>query len=170
MRHIPNVLTVLRILATPVILYRIWERDLDTALILFFLSGMTDTIDGTLARRFGWTSRFGAFIDPIGDKTLLVCTFLTLGMRSFVPFWLVSVVIGRDILILLAALVLKLGGRLTEFPPSVFGKISTLVQLLTAGAILLRWPADPAPFYYATTLMAVLSLGHYAHQIRQKLN
>lgn len=170
MRHIPNVLTVLRILATPVILLRIWERDLDTALVLFFLSGMTDTIDGTLARRFGWTSRFGAFIDPISDKTLLVCTFLTLGMRNFVPFWLVCVVIGRDVLILLAAVVLKLSGRLGEFPPSVFGKISTLVQLLTAGAILLRWPADPAPFFYATTLMAGLSLAHYAHQIRQKLN
>lgn len=170
MRHIPNVLTVLRILATPVILYRIWERDLDLALILFFLSGMTDTIDGTLARRYGWGSRFGAFIDPIADKTLLVCTFLTLGMRDFIPVWLVWVVIGRDILILLAAVVLKLSGRLTEFPPSVFGKISTLVQLLTAGAILLRWPADPAPFFYATTLMAVLSLGDYAHQIRQKLN
>ncbi|MFN0105973.1 MAG: CDP-alcohol phosphatidyltransferase family protein, partial [Bryobacteraceae bacterium] len=70
MRHIPNLLTVLRIIATPVILNRIWERDLDTALVLFFLSGMTDTIDGTLARRYGWTSKFGAFVDPIADKTL----------------------------------------------------------------------------------------------------
>ena len=170
MRHIPNILTVLRILATPVILQRIWVRDLDTALVLFFLSGMTDTIDGTLARRYGWTSKMGAFIDPIADKTLLISVFLVLGWRDFIPVWVVWVVIGRDILILLAAGVLRLTGRLTEFPPSVFGKISTLVQLLTAGSILLRWPADPSPFFYATALLAFLSFGHYGYQIHQKLN
>lgn len=170
MRHIPNLLTVLRILATPVILHSIWVRDLDTALVLFFLSGMTDTIDGTLARRYGWTSKFGAFVDPIADKTLLMSVFLTLGWRNFIPFWVTGIVIGRDIAILIAALVLKLTGRLGEFPPSVFGKISTLVQLLTAGAILLRWPADPAPFYYATAAMAFLSAGHYGYQILRKLN
>ncbi len=170
MRHIPNVLTVLRILATPVILQRIWARDLDTALILFFLSGMTDTIDGTLARRFGWSSKFGAFIDPIADKTLLVSVFLLLGMRDFIPLWVVYVVIGRDILILLAAGALKLTGWVGEFPPSVFGKVSTLVQLLTAGAILLRWPADPTPFFYGTAILAFLSFGHYGYQIWRKLN
>ena len=170
MRHIPNVLTVLRICATPVILYSIWQRDLDTALILFFLSGMTDTIDGTLARRFGWTSKFGAFIDPIADKTLLTGVFLVLGLRDFIPAWLVYIVIGRDIVILLAAAVLKVTGRLSEFPPSIFGKISTLVQLLTAGAILLRWPDDPFPFFYATVLLAFLSFGHYGYQISRKLN
>ena len=170
MRHIPNLLTFLRILATPVILNRIWERDLDTALVLFFLSGMTDTIDGTLARRFQWTSKIGAFIDPIADKTLLMSVFLVLGWREYIPMWLVWVVIGRDVLILLAAVGLKITGRLGEFPPSIFGKISTLVQLLTAGSILLRWPADPSPFFYATTVLAFLSFGHYGYQISRKLN
>lgn len=170
MRHIPNLLTALRILAMPVILHRIWTGDLDTALVLFFLSGMTDTIDGTLARRYNWTSKVGAILDPIADKMLLMCTFLVLGWRHLVPLWVVYVVIGRDLLILLAAVVLKLTGRLTEFPPSNFGKFSTLVQLLTAGSILLRWPPDPSPFFYATAIMAFLSLGHYGYQIWQKLN
>jgi len=169
-RHIPNVLTVLRILATPVIFHRIWERDLDTALILFFLSGMTDTIDGTLARRFNWTSKFGAFVDPIADKTLLTGVFLVLGMRDFIPFWVVFVVIGRDILILLAAAALKWTGWLEEFPPSVLGKLSTMIQLLTAGSVLLRWPADPFPFFFATALMAFLSFVQYGYQISRKLN
>jgi cardiolipin synthase (CMP-forming) len=154
----------------PVILHRIWQRDLDTALILFFLSGMTDTIDGTLARRFGWTSKFGAFVDPIADKTLLTGVFLILGLRDFIPMWLVWIVIGRDILILLGAAVLRSTRRLREFPPSVFGKISTFVQLLTAGSVLLRWPADPSPFFYATALLAFLSFCHYACQISRKLN
>ncbi|MFN0104307.1 MAG: CDP-alcohol phosphatidyltransferase family protein, partial [Bryobacteraceae bacterium] len=106
----------------------------------------------------------------IADKTLLVSVFLALGWRNLIPHWVVWVVIGRDIAILLAALVLKFSGRLREFPPSIFGKISTLVQLLTAGSILLRWPPDPSPFFYATVLMAFLSFGHYARQISQKLN
>jgi cardiolipin synthase len=161
---------VLRLLATPVILNRIWERDLDWALVLFFLTGMTDTIDGTLARNYGWTSKFGAFVDPIADKMLLMSVFLTLGMRDFVPVWVVAVVLGRDFLILLAAVVLKATGRLGEFPPSVFGKISTLVQLLTAGAVLLRWPAEREGFYYATAAMGILSFAHYCRQIWQKLN
>ena len=170
MRHIPNILTVLHLIATPIILQRIWVRDLDTALILFFLSGMTDTIDGTLARRFGWTSKLGSVIDPIADKTLLVSVFLVLYLREYMPLWLVAIVFGRDLIILLAAAILKTSGRLTEFPPSAFGKISTLVQLLTAGSILLRWPADPSPFFYATAAMAFVSLGHYGYQIWQKLN
>jgi cardiolipin synthase (CMP-forming) len=168
-RQIPNILTVLRLLATPVILQRIWVGDLDTALVLFFLSGMTDTIDGTLARRYGWTSNFGAFIDPIADKTLLISVFLVLGLRHLIPLWVVWIVIGRDIAILLAAGALKLSGRLNSFPPSVFGKLSTLVQLLTAGSILLRWPPDPSPFFYATAVFAAVSLGHYTYQIWQKL-
>lgn len=156
-------------LATPVILHSIWVRDLDTALVLFFLSGMTDTIDGTLARHFGWTSKFGEFVDPIADKTLLVAVFLFLGYRGYIPEWVVWVVVGRDLAILAAAGVLHLSGRLNAFPPSLFGKLSTLVQLLTAGSILLRWPADPSPFFYATAVMAALSLGHYTYQIWQKL-
>lgn len=160
----------MRILATPVILQRIWVGDLDTALVLFFLSGMTDTIDGTLARRYGWTSKFGAIVDPIADKTLLNSAFLVLGMRNYVPLWLVFVVLGRDVAILAGAGILKLTGRLQEFPPRWTGKISTLVQLLTAGSILLRWPPDPSPFFYATAVMAFVSFGDYVGQIRQKLN
>jgi cardiolipin synthase (CMP-forming) len=86
-RHIPNILTVLRLLVTPVILERIWAGDLDVALILFFVTGMTDTIDGTLARRFGWSSRFGQLIDPLADKALLTGTFLVMGLRGFLPPW-----------------------------------------------------------------------------------
>lgn len=169
MRHIPNILTVLRLIATPVILWRIICGDLDTALVLFFCSGMTDTIDGTLARRFGWTSKLGAIIDPIADKTLLVSVFLTLGLCGYMPVWLVTIVLVRDAVILGAAVWLKSTRRLDEFPPSVFGKLSTLVQLLTAGSILLRWPADPSPFFYATAALAFVSAFHYGLEVRKSM-
>lgn len=170
MHHIPNVLTVLRLLATPVVVWLILQRDLPNALILFFCIGMTDTIDGTLARKFGWTSKFGAVADPIADKTLLVTVFLTMGYMGYMPVWLVALVMLRDLAILAAAIILKRAGRVTEFPPSVFGKASTFVQLLTAGSILLEWPADPSPFFYATTALAFVSAGHYAIIIRKKLD
>lgn len=170
MRHIPNVLTVLRLLATPVVVWLILQRDLPHALILFFCIGMTDTIDGTLARRFNWTSKFGAVADPIADKTLLVTVFLTMGYMGYMPVWLVSLVMLRDLVILAVALILKRSDRVKEFPPSVFGKASTFVQLLTAGSILLEWPADPSPFFYATAALAFISAGHYAFLIREKLH
>lgn len=170
MRHIPNILTVLRLLATPVVVERILAADLDTALVVFFLIGMTDTIDGTLARRFGWTSRFGAIVDPLADKILLTAVFLAEGYAQLIPMWVVYVVIGRDLAILAAAGFLKVTGKLTDFPPSVFGKISTLVQLLTAGSILLRWPANPSPFFYATALLAAVSTVHYAVLITRRLS
>lgn len=163
-------LTVLRVLATPVILERIYARDLDVALILFFLSGMTDTIDGTLARRFGWSSAFGRLIDPIADKTLLVSVFLMLGWQGYLPAWVVWLAVGRDAVFLAAGLILKGTGRVTEFAPSVWGKLSTLVQLLTCGAILLRWPADPTPFFVGTGTLAIISAFDYGWKIRQKLN
>jgi cardiolipin synthase (CMP-forming) len=164
------VLTVLRLLATPWVVERIWARDLDTALVVFFLIGMTDTIDGTLARRFGWTSKFGAVVDPLADKILLTAVFLAEGLAGLMPMWVVYIVIGRDLVILAAAGVLKASGRLVEFPPSVFGKASTFVQLLTAGSILLRWPPDPSPFFYATAVLAVVSLGHYAWLVGRRLS
>jgi cardiolipin synthase (CMP-forming) len=166
-RHIPNVLTVLRLLATPVVVWLILQRDLPHALILFFCIGMTDTIDGTLARRFGWTSRFGQVMDPLADKTLLVTVFLTMGYAGYMPGWLVGTVLARDLAILSVALWLKRKGKVTEFPPSVFGKASTFVQLLTAGSILLQWPADPAPFFYLTVALSLVSAGHYAILMRR---
>jgi len=161
---------VLRLLATPVVVWLILRRDLDTALVLFFCIGMTDTIDGTLARRFGWTSKFGQVVDPLADKTLLVTVFLTMGYAGYMPVWLVATVLLRDVAILAAALWLKRTGRLTEFPPSAFGKVSTFVQLITAGSILLRWPADPSPFFYLTVLLSVISAAHYAILVRRRLN
>ena len=136
------------------------------ALGLAVAAGVTDALDGYLARRFGWTSRLGAWIDPIADKILLSGAFLCLGAVGAAPAWVVYVVLGRDVWILVgAAMVFALTKR-RDFPPSLLGKVSTVVQIVNVAAVLAS-KAVPALalaanwLYYATAVMAVLSAAHY---------
>jgi cardiolipin synthase len=169
-RHIPNLLTILRLFATPVIVLQILSRDFRPALILFAAAGLTDTADGTLARRFGWSSRWGALMDPIADKALLMSVFLALGWIGEAPAWLVWMIVARDAAILLVAIWLKSMGKVNEFRPSIYGKLSTLVQLITAGSILLQWPPDRFGFFLAAGALVLWSGFDYAYETYKKLN
>jgi cardiolipin synthase len=102
------------------------------ALSLFFIAGLTDVVDGGLARRFGWSTVAGAYLDPIADKVLLSTVFICLALWSALPWWFVAVVFGRDILILAASAVALAFTRLRKFPPTVWGKLSTFLQIVTA--------------------------------------
>src|SRR5579883_2909018 len=104
------------------------------ALALFAAAAVTDALDGALARRFGWTSTAGAYLDPIADKALLSGLYLTLAVTGDIPWWLVGLIFGRDLLILAAAGLALLFTRLRAFPPSLWGKVSTIFQVLTAVA------------------------------------
>ncbi len=129
MRQIPNLLTAARLLAAPYILYLLWTGEYRTALVWFSIASITDVLDGFLARRFKVTSKIGALLDPIADKVLLSGSFLTLGLGGVIPWWLMAIVLGRDLLILgfaIIALALKIR---REFPPSVWGKASTAAQI-----------------------------------------
>lgn len=135
MAWLPNFLTLFRILFTPVLVILILQGNCALALPLTLATGLTDTADGYLARRFGWDSPSGAILDPLADKFMLVSLYVTLGMVGVVPEWLVGLVIGRDVLILsLAAAAVFLRG-IREFPPTVWGKLSTVVQI--TGTLLL---------------------------------
>ena len=114
-------------------------------------------IDGYLARRFHWESKLGAMLDPIADKLLLVSLFLALGIDGSIPWWLVSIVLGRDALLLLGAAFLF--RRLKNFPPSKAGKLSTIVQGITILVVLFHvWPW---PFFIATAVVTIVSGVHY---------
>ena len=110
------------------ILHGQWTR----ALILFFAAGLTDVIDGFLARRFGQPTRVGAYFDPIADKILLVAIYIALGAAQAIPRWMVALVFGRDFLILGMAAYGLLFTSVRKFPPSVWGKISTFFQIAAA--------------------------------------
>lgn len=132
MRFLPNLLTILRIALTPWVAVSILNHQSSTALLLCAAAGLTDALDGWLARRWQAQSRFGAYLDPISDKILLVTVYLTLGAIHAAPRWLVALILGRDILILAMAGVALAFTTLRDFPPSIWGKISTHLQIYAA--------------------------------------
>lgn len=129
MKQIPNLLTAARLLAAPYILYLLWTAEYRTALVWFAIASATDVLDGFIARRFHAASKIGALLDPIADKVLLSGSFLTLGLKGVIPWWLMAIVLGRDLLILGFAIVALARGTRREFPPSVWGKASTAAQI-----------------------------------------
>ena len=99
-QHIPNFLTVLRLMSTPIVIWSILDRNLELAFWIFLACATTDWFDGYLARRWKATSKLGQILDPLADKFLLISTYLTLGLVSLIPLWLVTLVLVRDFLIL----------------------------------------------------------------------
>jgi cardiolipin synthase len=129
LKQLPNLLTAARLLAVPYILYLLWMGNYQTALIWFSIAGITDVLDGFLARRLRVTSKMGALLDPIADKVMLSGSFLTLGLKGIIPIWLTALVLGRDVMILGFAIVALSRKTRREFPPSVWGKASTAAQI-----------------------------------------
>ena len=132
MINLPNLFTLARLALTPFIALAILGENYGRALALFFAAGVSDAFDGFLARRLGEATRFGAYLDPIADKILLVVIYLSLGSDGAIPWWMVGVVFGRDLLILGMVAWGLLFTSVRRFPPSVWGKISTFLQILAA--------------------------------------
>jgi len=136
--NIANLVTLLRLALVPFIIGDILRGNHLMALVLFVAAGVTDIVDGALARSFGLATRSGAYLDPIADKCLLSGIFLALGSAGIVPWWFVYVVFGRDLYILVGVLAFLALTKNRKFPPSVWGKVSTFVQISTAVVWLAR--------------------------------
>jgi cardiolipin synthase len=129
-KNLPNILTIARILATPYLFWLVWTHQYTEVIWLFIAIGLTDIADGFIARHYHAQSRLGAYLDPIADKLLLSGMFVTLLLAGLMDPWLAYVVLGRDVLILLAAAVFYLMKQRRDFPPSVWGKLSTFAQIV----------------------------------------
>lgn len=129
MRFIPNIISILRILLVIPTVYLLWNEQYSYALLLFFVAGLSDGLDGFLARRFNWTSRLGSFLDPMGDKLLMTASYFMLGLLEKLPLWLVAVVIGRDLVIVLGALAYRLLVQDITMSPLLISKINTAAQI-----------------------------------------
>lgn len=148
--NIPNLFTFARLALTPVIILSIRGGRHIEALALFFLAAVTDVLDGWTARRLHVATPVGAYFDPIADKGLLSGVYFALAWAGIVPWWLVAIIFGRDIFILLGVGIVMFFTPVRRFPPSVWGKVSTFVQIDTAIAWMVR-DAFPLPFFIAAS-------------------
>jgi len=134
--NIPNVITLLRLVSVPLIIWVILQNHLDYAFGLFLLAGVSDAIDGPLARRYGSVSELGTLLDPIADKTLLVSIYITLGIQGGMPSWIVITVVSRDVLIVGGILLAYLLDKPIKIDPSQVSKINTASQIALAAMVL----------------------------------
>ena len=127
--NIPNSLTILRILLIPVIIGLLVYDEFEYALIALIVAALTDALDGTIARLANQRTQFGAYLDPLADKLLLMSTFLTFAFLDLVPVWCVIVVVSRDAILLTGTLLAQMTDMTFDASPSVLGKATTLLQL-----------------------------------------
>lgn len=170
----PNLLTYTRLLLTPFVARQIMAGDCAGALGLVALACGTDAVDGFVARRFGWVTRLGAYLDPIADKLLLTTLFVGLGISGAAPWWLAWLVVGRDLLILGMAAIALAFTRHRDFPPSLWGKISTALQALTALALLIQCAGPElgsltAALVWSTAVATAWSGAHYVFTAARRL-
>jgi cardiolipin synthase len=165
--NIPNLITLGRILLVPVIVWAIASGHMAIAFVLFFVAGLSDAVDGFLAKRFNMQSEIGALLDPLADKALLVSIYIALGIGAQVPRWLVILVVSRDIIIVGAVIVSWLLDRPIPMKPLMVSKLNTVAQVVFAGLVLasLGFETNFKPLdtilMGVVTILTLLSVGFY---------
>jgi cardiolipin synthase (CMP-forming) len=129
--NIPNFLTLLRIILVPVFVIFLIEVQYCNALIIFVIAGLTDALDGTMARLLNAQTKLGSYLDPIADKLLLAASFVTLAILGIIPGWLTVIVMSRDFIILLGIAILSLMSVTFEIKPALISKVTTALQIAT---------------------------------------
>ena len=181
---LPNVLTVSRMVMIPLFVTALYYQRFSLALAIFVTAGITDGIDGFLARRFNQSSQLGQILDPIADKLLLVTSFITLSMPGIiaktnhlpVPFWVTAAVVGRDVFIVVGAAAINVVTGFRGFRPSLLGKANTVVQIAAVTIILVVAPFPTLrgyvlPTTYTTVFLFALVSGiHYAFWVSRLMN
>jgi len=127
---IPNLITLGRILLVPVVVWAIAAGEMRLAFLLFLAAGVSDAIDGYLAKRFGMSTPLGAYLDPLADKTMMVSIYVTLGITGAIPRWLVILVVSRDIMIVGGIMLSWLVGSPVKVKPLLVSKINTVAQIV----------------------------------------
>lgn len=164
---IPNIITLLRFLLVPMVILALLSDRVDWALAGFVVAGVSDAVDGFIARHFDQQSELGAYLDPIADKLLLVSAFVVLGYMRELPLWLVIMAVSRDALIVGGVLLASLMGRPVAVRPLFVSKLNTGVQIVLVALVLaelaFRLDLDPArpALVFASALLTVASAAAY---------
>jgi len=162
-RDIPNLITVGRILLVAPTTWALLQQDYRLALVLFLVAGVSDGVDGFLAKQYAWTSRLGALLDPLADKALLVCSYAALTWTGLLPLWLFALVILRDVVIVGGALVYHFRVARLEAAPTPISKLNTVLQITLVLVVILEtaslWvqPGWSGPLVYAVAVTTLWS-------------
>jgi len=165
---VPNLITSIRIILAPIFIIYLINDQFLYALIIFAVCGISDGVDGLVARLFNQKSKLGTYLDPLADKIVLVAAFIVLSIRGFLPSWLTVAVIARDVMILLGVFVLFLNRLEFNIKPSILSKITTCFQFIAVLAVLskvyfLSLGRYNVYLFYATGLFTISSGLHYMH-------
>src|SRR5271163_491068 len=174
---VPNQITILRLGFLPLFIVSISYEHYRWALLILVLAGLSDGIDGLLARSLNQRSSLGAYLDPIADKLLLSSSFVILAFKHEIPLWLMIFVLSRDVIILMVAVVILLIFGYRPFPPSILGKATTFFQIVMVFSVvlgaaypdILLAPIDRILIYTVATL-TVVSAVHYSFSIARRLS
>jgi cardiolipin synthase (CMP-forming) len=158
---IPNLITLARILLVPVVVWAISSGEMGVAFLLFLAAGISDAVDGFLAKRFDMVTELGTYLDPLADKALIVSIYVALGIAEAIPRWLVILVVSRDIMIVGAIMLSWLIHKPVTLKPLMVSKLNTVAQivlaLLVLAALGLGFRAELAVMVF-TVLVAALTL------------
>lgn len=175
LRSAPNLLTLLRICLAPFLVAAILENRFELGFGLFIVAGVTDALDGLLARLLQQRTIVGQYLDPVADKLLLSTLFLVLMHEGLMPLRVTVLVFGRDVGILLVSAILYAAAGRRDFKPSIFGKANTFAQILAVAIVLLHqfthvpWVATMRDYaLWATMILTVISGLHYAWVVAHK--
>jgi cardiolipin synthase (CMP-forming) len=155
---IPNIITLGRIILVPVIVWAIASNQMEIAFAVFVVAGVSDAVDGFLAKRFNMASELGALLDPLADKALLVSIYVALGIWGAVPRWIVILVVSRDIMIVAAVIVSWLFDKPVPMKPSMVSKLNTVAQVAFAALILGALAFDRPSAPYDVILMGFVTV------------
>lgn len=159
--QIPNILTLSRIAAAPVLILLLRDENYELAVILFVSAGITDGLDGWIAKRYGFTSQLGARLDPLADKTIILSAYIMLAILGDLAFWLVTLVIFRDLIIIGGYLVLTTLDGQVQMQPTMTSKINTVAQIVLVIAVLSEntsWLSTQFIGFWMTYAVAALTI------------
>jgi cardiolipin synthase len=176
---LPNLLSLLRMGIVPLFIIAVLKGDAGKALTLFVVAGISDALDGALARWLDQQSLLGTYLDPIADKILLTSAYVTLSIPALnqgaqIPIWVTVLVLARDVLLVVVALILYLAAGVRSFPVTLLSKVTTVVQVITVGLVLISSPQlvpslSPIAelFLYAVVVLTVASGLYYIYRVNR---
>lgn len=164
--NLSNALTLCRIFLVPAFLIAVIYNHLAMAMVLFVIAGLTDLLDGFLARRLHQQTLLGAFLDPLADKLLMTVSYVSLAVQGLLPAWLAVVVVAKDLFVSLGVAILYFAGQSVEAVPTLWGKQTTFLQIVTVAVVLFFAVVEASPvglrlLFAATAVVTTFSGLHY---------